>query len=91
MAIDVIDEVGPAGHFLSTDHTYRHFKENWFPKLFDRSTYETWRVNGGLTLGERAAARAREILETHQPALLSEDVKAELKSIIERAEARTRA
>jgi len=91
MAIDVIDEVGPAGHFLSTDHTYRHFKENWFPKLFDRSTYETWRVNGGLTLGERAAARAREILETHQPALLSEDVKAELQSIIERAEARTRA
>ena len=90
MAIDVIDEVGPAGHFLSTDHTYRHFKENWFPKLFDRSTYETWRTNGGTTLGERAAAKAQEILETHQPEALSDRVKAELKSIVQQAEARTR-
>ena len=88
MAIDVIDEVGPAGHFLSTDHTYRHFKENWFPKLFDRTTYETWRANGELTLAERAAARAREILETHQPEFLPADVQATLNDIVAGAERR---
>ena len=88
MAIDVIDAVGPAGHFLSTDHTYRHFKENWFPKLFDRTTYETWRANGSLTLGERAAARAREILETYQPEPLPQDVRVVLDGIIAGAERR---
>jgi len=90
MAVDVIDKVGPGGHFLSEEHTYRHFKENWFPKLLDRTTHDTWKANGGLTLGERAADKAREILETHQPQALSDSVKAELKSIIQRAEARTR-
>jgi len=88
MAIDVIDAVGPAGHFLSIDHTYRHFKENWFPKLFDRTTYETWRANGSLTLGERAAARAREILETYQPEPLPQDVHVVLDGIIAGAERR---
>ena len=88
MAVDVIDKVGPAGHFLGEDHTYRHFRENWFPKLLDRNNYEIWRQNGSQTLGDRINARVREILETHQPEALGDEIKAELASIIERAEAR---
>ena len=88
MAVDVIDKVGPAGHFLGEDHTYRHFRENWFPKLLNRDNYETWKSKGSQTLGDRASAKAREILETHQPEALGDEIKAELASIIERAEAR---
>ncbi len=89
MALDVIDQVGPGGHFLDTDHTYRHFRENWFPKLIDRTNYETWVENGKLTLGDRAQARAREILESHVPERLDKKVAARLAEIIARAEKRT--
>ena len=91
MALDVIDKVGPGGHFLGEDHTYRHFKENWFPKLLDRSNYETWQQNGSLTLGDKSAAKAREILETYQPQPVPDGVKKELKKIIEKAERRIKA
>ncbi len=90
MAVDVIDKVGPGGHFLAEEHTYRHFRENWFPKLFDRSSYEIWKQNGSSTLGDRINTRVREILETHQPEGLPDDIKAKLAEIIARAEARIR-
>jgi trimethylamine---corrinoid protein Co-methyltransferase len=88
MAVDAIDKVGPGGHFLGEDHTYRHFRENWFPKLFDRNNYQTWTENGATTLFQRANARAKEILETHRSQALAEDVSVRLKAIIENAEKR---
>ncbi|MBM4044716.1 MAG: trimethylamine methyltransferase [Planctomycetes bacterium] len=33
LAVDVIRAAGPGGNFLAEDHTYRHFKQEfWFPK-----------------------------------------------------------
>ncbi len=88
LALDVIDKVGPGGHFLAEDHTYRHFRENWFPKLIDRGNYESWVEEGKRTLGQRASDKVKEILETHTPEPLPEEVKEELSKIIERAERR---
>ena len=88
LAVDVIDKVGPGGHFLGEDHTYHHFKENWFPKLLDRSNYDTWAQNGSLTLGDRINARVKEILESHQPEPLADEIKTMLAAIIARAQAR---
>ena len=90
MALDVIDQVGPGGHFLGEVHTRRHFRENWYPTLLDRTSYETWVENGSLTLGDRAAARARELLETHQPEALSPEVADRLAAIVAQAEERAR-
>jgi trimethylamine--corrinoid protein Co-methyltransferase len=90
MAMDVIDEVGPGGHFLSHDHTYRHFRENWFPTLLDRSNYDTWVEKGKLTLGDRAAARARKLLEEHKPDPLPGAVAERLAAIVARAGERAR-
>ena len=43
MALDVIREVGPAGEFLSHEHTYKHLRSTqWRPKLICRSGYEEW-------------------------------------------------
>ena len=63
LALDVIDRVGPGGHFLSDSHTVRHCRENWIPQLFDRKNREQWEADGGQILGDRAAARVREILD----------------------------
>jgi trimethylamine--corrinoid protein Co-methyltransferase len=90
MALDVIDRVGPGGHFLGDDHTYRHFRENWFPTLLDRTNYDNWAEQGRLTLGDRAAARARQLLEEHRPEPLPAGVAERLAAIVARAEERVR-
>jgi trimethylamine--corrinoid protein Co-methyltransferase len=88
IALDVIDQVGPGGHYLGEEHTFDHFRRNWIPDLFDRLPRDEWENGGALTLGDRAADRVREILEHHEPAPLDEAVAGELETIIQRAEER---
>jgi trimethylamine--corrinoid protein Co-methyltransferase len=88
MALDVIDRVGPGGHFLEQDHTLRHCRENWYPTLLNRSSYAAWLEGGSLTYGQQANARARKILESHQPEPLPGDVRAAVQAIVRRADAR---
>jgi trimethylamine--corrinoid protein Co-methyltransferase len=90
LARDVIDRVGPGGHFMSDDHTLAHFRENWVPGLLDRANYTNWAAAGRLTLGHRAAARARDLLAKHRPAPLGAHVADKLAAIVARAEARVR-
>lgn len=89
LALNVIDQVGPGGHYVGEDHTFRHFRRNWVPKLLDRSTRGEWEDAGQLTLGDRVAARVREILETHQPPPLDQEIADRLGAIIQRAEKRS--
>ena len=86
LALDLIDEVGPDGQFLVTDHTRRHFRERWHPQLFERDTYKGWLAKGGKSLAERAAKRVEEILAEHKPEPLADDVVQAIKAIIRRAE-----
>jgi trimethylamine---corrinoid protein Co-methyltransferase len=88
LALDLIDELGPDGDFLGADHTRRHHRERWYPKLFDRDTYDGWAAHGARSLGERAADRVNELLARHQPEPLPPDVAAAVHAIVERAEAR---
>ena len=37
LALDVISDVGPGGHFLKEGHTMENFRNFWMPDLFDRS------------------------------------------------------
>jgi trimethylamine--corrinoid protein Co-methyltransferase len=77
LALDLIDAVGPAGHFLDADHTRQHFREEvWYPSLFDRQNYDGWRAAGATTLRERARARVKELLATHKPSPLPPEVEA---------------
>ena len=84
LALDLIDEVGPDGQFLDTEHTLNHFRERWYPKLFDRNNYDGWLAKGGKTLGERAAERVASILAEHKPEPLLDDVAQAVHAIVER-------
>lgn len=87
LALDVIDRVGPGGHFLADDHTYDHFRTDfWFPKLIDRRNWEDWQAAGGLDLGEQVREKVIDIIENYEPAPIPEGVEAELKAIIARAD-----
>jgi trimethylamine--corrinoid protein Co-methyltransferase len=87
LALDLIDEVGPHGDFLGTKHTRKHYKTDWYPKLFDRNNYDNWVAAGGKDLRERARDRVEEILTSHEPAPLRADVQAAIDAIVERATA----
>ncbi|MGB7875517.1 MAG: trimethylamine methyltransferase family protein [Anaerolineales bacterium] len=86
LALDLIDEIGPDGSFLDSDHTMNHFRERWYPKVFERGNYDQWMEAGGLSLDLRAAQRVDTLLKEHQPEPLPEDMQQQLSAIVQRAE-----
>ncbi|MEE8552012.1 MAG: trimethylamine methyltransferase family protein [Desulfobacterales bacterium] len=68
LGLDVIQEVGPGGQFLTHEHTLRHFRSTqWRPRLICRDGYEKWKESGSRSLMDRARQRLLEILETYRP------------------------
>jgi len=82
LALDLIHETGPDGNYLSSDHTRSHYRQDWYPKLFDRRNFEEWQRAGSKTLRQRAREKALKILETHKPDPLSPDVQAKIDAIV---------
>jgi trimethylamine--corrinoid protein Co-methyltransferase len=70
---------------MGSDHTRKHYREDWYPKLFDRRPYEDWNASGAKTLRVRARERALRILETHKPEPLPADVQRKVDEIVEGA------
>jgi len=89
LAVDVIDKVGPGGHFLRSEHTRKYFKsETWLPALIDRKVYEAWKTEGSKPMSERIKKKTQMIINEHQAAPLPQDTLAKIAGIIERAEKR---
>jgi trimethylamine--corrinoid protein Co-methyltransferase len=82
LAVGVIDEVGPAEHFLGEQHTLRHFRETWTSRFMDTSTWEAWEELGRLAPPEHAAATARELLDSVEPAPLPASVDHRIREVI---------
>ncbi|GBC86343.1 hypothetical protein HRbin12_00330 [bacterium HR12] len=82
LAVEVIEEVGPGGHFLGEPHTLRHMRETWTSRFMDRDTWETWEGKGRPEPPDHARERAAELLSTHEPAPLPPDVDARLREVI---------
>ena len=85
LALDLIDEVGPEGSFLETEHTAAHYRERWYPELIERFSLGAWRARGSNTLAERAAARVEKLLAAHEPEPLEPDAAAAVRVIVELA------
>jgi trimethylamine--corrinoid protein Co-methyltransferase len=85
LALDVIDQIGPDGDFLGSSHTRKHYKEDWYPTLFDRHNYEAWERAGAKSMRQRAREKALDILANHRPEPLPLEVQEELDRIVEEA------
>ncbi|MGD9093933.1 MAG: trimethylamine methyltransferase family protein, partial [Anaerolineales bacterium] len=66
LLLDEINQIGPGGHFLSTENTLSRFRDFWYPSLLDRGRRGAWLDAGGSTLGQRLNQRVREILDDYQ-------------------------
>ena len=91
MAVDVIHNVGPNGHYLREKHTRRHFKtEFWYPNLHDRHNFEEWDTAGRMTMKDRTVARVQDILATHQPSPVKPETQAVIADVLAAAEERVK-
>jgi trimethylamine--corrinoid protein Co-methyltransferase len=88
LALDLIDEIGPDGQYLDAEHTRDHYREHWYPDLFERDVYHNWSSAGAKTLTERAADRVEAIVTEHTPEPLPADVRKRLRTIVARAESK---
>lgn len=88
LAIDVIEELGPTGMYMSHDHTLEHYKEPYYSKLADKNPFSVWQKRGGKTMEQRAAEQVDKILASHKPEPLPEDVQKALSAIVAREQAR---
>jgi trimethylamine--corrinoid protein Co-methyltransferase len=62
LALEVIDQVGPGGNFMTTEHTMQHLRSEYFQGngVTDRKNREQWEEDGS----QDARDRAREIVKT---------------------------
>jgi trimethylamine--corrinoid protein Co-methyltransferase len=88
LALDVVEELGPTGDYLSHQHTMRHFKEPFYSRFADKGTHSQWLARGAMTMEERAAREVNRILDSHRPEPLPSAVQRDLTNIIEREQAR---
>jgi trimethylamine--corrinoid protein Co-methyltransferase len=78
LALDVISRVKPEGNFMAQQHTIKHIeKELYIPQLFDKVDPKN--------VHSAAKKEARQILATHKPEPLDEEVKRKLRTIIQEA------
>ena len=82
LALDVIREVGPGGHYLSQKHTLEHMKDLWITTLMDRRPYSEW-IKKKDNARDWARDKAKDILRKHKPEPLDAKVESELKRIIQ--------
>ena len=91
LAVKVIDNVGPNGHYLREQHTRDHYKtEYWYPNLCNRRNYEEWEEDGKKTMKDRTVARVHEILATHKPAPIKPETEEVIKKVLAEAEERVK-
>ena len=85
LAVDLMHKVGPAGTFLGQRHTVKHMKEGKetsVANLFDRTMRATWDEAGQPQINDVANAKARDIIENHEPKALNQKVQDELNAIV---------
>lgn len=66
LAVDVIENVGPGGHYLYEDHTMKHFRAHWQPTLMDRNSYEDWEQQGRKTMKDRIIEKTKDLIDNHE-------------------------
>lgn len=88
LALNVINEVGPGGEFLTHEHTFKHMRNQSQVKIFDRQSRYDWDEAGSRSSADRAYEEATLILSKHKPAPLPGRAPEELSELIRNYESR---
>lgn len=75
LALEVIDQVGPAGNYMTSPHTMKFMRTEYFQGngVTDRKSRHQWQQNGAPDARERAREMARKILEAPEAPHIPDD------------------
>ncbi|WP_148137211.1 trimethylamine methyltransferase family protein [Candidatus Formimonas warabiya] len=76
MALGLITKVGPGGQYITEEHTFKFFRDFWYPELLDRSMF-----GGGKSLKDKINDKLKTIIESHELPVLGDDKLKELKKL----------
>jgi trimethylamine--corrinoid protein Co-methyltransferase len=76
LALETIDEVGPGGTFITSEHTLDHMRSEYFSGngVTDQNNREQWANNGSPDTWQRAREMVKRILAEKETPCLSADV-----------------
>ncbi len=89
LSLEVIDQVGPGGHYLTHEHTIKYFKEEtWYPRFMNRQPFYSWLQEGRPEMKKHLEEEVRSLLaEEAESKLTSSQIK-EMEKIIASEEER---
>jgi trimethylamine--corrinoid protein Co-methyltransferase len=85
LALDLVHKHALKGDFMGTEHTLRHCREGWQPRLVDRQSHNQWEADGGMSMRDRARAVIDEILAEEPRLALPPDIAKQVTAIADRA------
>jgi trimethylamine--corrinoid protein Co-methyltransferase len=86
LAEDLVEEKGPQGNYLDTDHTFEHVRDNWVPDVITRASYNAWSESGKKDLFARCNEKIKRFLSEGTGNPLDLKIREELDRIAEKAE-----
>jgi len=91
LALDTIHEIGHKADYLTAEHTTRHYRDVWYPRVIDRRPHHSWVDAGCPAPADTAREIARETIAKHVPEPLPDGASETLASIVAEADARVMA
>ncbi len=86
LALEVIQEIGHTGNYLTHDHTAQWFrKELFFPVIFRRQSVDQWLEAGGKSIVDVAHERVQQILDKAGPVPLPAGADETLEKVLHEA------
>jgi trimethylamine--corrinoid protein Co-methyltransferase len=85
LALDLVHKHALSADFMGTEHTLRHCREGWQPRLIDRQSYNQWEADGGMSMRDRARVVIDEILAEEPRLALPTDIAQQVTAIADRA------
>ena len=83
LSVDLIQEIGPGGTYLTHPVTLEHCRERWFPKISYWGAYEDWVQAGSEDVALRANKKYKQILRDAPPSLIDDALDRELKAYMD--------
>ena len=85
LAVEVIAEVGPGGHYIEHPHTLEHFRSEFFvDSIFQSLTYEQWGASGRNDAVHLAHEKARALIEAYERPPMDQGLEAEIDAFVGR-------
>lgn len=85
LAVDAMRDVGPGGHFFSTQHTLDRYETAFYkPILSDWRNYETWAEDGSVDATHRAHRIYKRLVEAYEQPPLDQGIREELEAFVAR-------